>query len=208
MKASTFNLHSIHQKTKTISSNRQIIILVALFFAGLIFGSFSVKSESSFVSERLVPFYMNYVRAKSTESSLAVFFSSLLMYSTVIIFAYFIGLCAVGIPFVALIPLCTGVFIGSVSGHIYGTYMLRGLGYCGIIIFPSAVIAISAIIFASKESMLMSRNMLNLLSQRHNQQYEDFKSYSIRFAIYIAISCGAALIDTVMTHLFIGLFNF
>ncbi len=208
MKASTFNLHSIHQKTQYFSQNSGMIVLVSLFFAGLIFGSFSVKSDASFLSERLIPYYMNYVKVNATASELTVFFSSFLIYSAVIVFAYFIGLCAVGIPFVAAIPLFSGVFVGAVSGYIYGEYMLRGLGYCGIIIFPAAVIAVAAIIFASRESMLMSRNMLNLLSQRHNQQYEDFKSYSTRFLIYIAISAGAAAVETVMTHLFIGLFSF
>lgn len=208
MKASTFNLHSIRQKTKSFSSNRQIIILSALFFVGMIFGSFSIKSENSFLRERLIPLYMSYVKSKITASDLSVFFSSLLINSSVIVLTYFIGLCAVGIPFAALVPLISGVFIGAASGYIYQTYMLRGLGYCGIIIFPSAVIAVSAIIFAGRESMLMSKNMLNLLSQRHNQQYEDFRSYSVRFAIYIAVSAFGALIETVTTHLFIGLFSF
>lgn len=208
MKASTFNLHSISQRAKKITTNRQIIILVLLFLIGLIFGSFSIKSENSFISQKIIPLYMNYAKTKSTAKDITVFFSALMIDSAVIIFAYFIGLCAVGVPFVALVPLSSGALIGAVSGYIYQTYMLRGLGYCAIIIFPSAVITVAAILFASKESMIMSKSMLSLLSQRHNSQYEDFKSYSIRFIIYLAISCAGALVETIMTHLFIGLFSF
>lgn len=208
MKASTFNLHSIHLKAKTISSNRQIIILVILFFAGLISGSFAIKADNKFFIERIIPLYMSYVKSKATSGDITVFFTALLMYSSVIIFVYFSGLCAVGVPFAAFIPFISGLFIGSASGYIYQTYMLKGLGYCGIIIFPSAVIATAAIIFASRESLIMSRNMLNLLSQRHNDKYEDFRSYSIRFIIYIAVAGAGAMIQTILSHLFIRLFDF
>ncbi len=208
MKASTFNLHSIHLKAKTITSNRQIILLVTLFFAGLIFGAFAVKSGNTFFTSKLIPLYMSYVKSKATSNDITVFFTAMLIYSSVIIFAYFSGLCAIGVPFAAFIPVISGIFIGSASGYIYQTYMLKGLGYCGIIIFPSAVIATAAIIFASRESLIMSRNMLNLLSHRHNDKYEDFRSYSVRFIIYIAIAAAGALIQTVLSHLFIGLFDF
>lgn len=208
MKASTFNLHSLSKKAKSISSNRQIIVLVILLAAGLLFGAFSVKSDNSILLKKFIPMYMNYASSKAVMTDITLFFSSMLLYSTVIVISYFIGLCAVGIPFVAFIPFICGTFIGSVSGYIYGTYMLKGLGYCGIIIFPAAVIAISSIIFASRESMLMSRNMLNLLAQRHNQKYEDFRSYSMRFLIYLAVSAAGALVETMMCHLFIRLFSF
>ena len=208
MKASTLNLHSIANKTKIISSNKQMIILLGLFFAGLIIGSFSVKNENSFIVSKTISSYMSYVKSKAEISNIAVFFSTMLMSSSVIVIAYFIGLCAIGIPLISLIPLATGSFIGMISGYIYETYMLKGLGYCGIIIFPCAVISVSAIIFSCKESMLMSKNMLNLLSQRHNNKYNDFKTYSLKFVIYISISASGALIEAIMNHLFIRLFNF
>ena len=113
-----------------------------------------------------------------------------------------------GIPFVAFVPVLAGGFIGIISGYIYENYMLKGLGYCAIIIFPAAIIAVAAILFACKESFLMSVTMLNLLSQRRSQPLESFKNYSLRFAIYIAITAAGALTETIMTRLFIGLFAF
>lgn len=208
MKASTLNIHSLHQKAKSFYSNRNIIILVLLFLAGLIYGAFAVKSQNSFLYSKIMPLYMSYVKSKSNLSDLNIFFTTLLLNSSIIVSAYFTGLCAIGIPFVAMLPAVSGIFIGSVSGYIYQTYMLKGLGYCGIIIFPSAAITVASIIFAGRESMLMSKNMLNLLSQRHNQKYEDFKSYSVRFVIYVSLAALGALIETVMSHLFIGLFSF
>ena len=202
------NFHSIHQKAKSYSSNKNTIVLVMLFFLGLVLGVFSVKNQNGFLYNRVMPLYMNYVKTKKDLSDLSIFFTTLLLNSSVIISSYFIGLCAIGVPFVALIPALSGFYIGSISGYIYQTYMLKGLGYCGIIIFPSAAIIAATIIFASRESMIMSKNMLNLLSQRHNQQYEDFKSYSIRFAIYIALAAAGALTETVLNHLFIRLFSF
>lgn len=202
------NFHSVRQKAKSFSLNSNIIILMILFLAGLLFGAFAVKSGNSFICKNIIPIYMNYVKSKSTMSGVSIFFTTLLLNSGVIILTYFLGLCAVGVPLVAVVPVMSGSFIGIISGYIYQTYMLKGLGYCGIIIFPSAAITIASIIFASRESMLMSRNMLNLLSQRHNKYYEDFKNYSVRFLIYISLAAAGALIEAILTHLFISLFSF
>lgn len=208
VKASTLNIHSIKQKAKSLSSNSNIILLLILFMVGLIFGTFAVKSNNSIICKTLIPVYMNYVKSKSTTTVINTFFTTLLINSSAIVIAYFIGLCAIGVPFVASLPAISGVFIGSISSYIYQTYMLKGLGYCGIIIFPSAAITSAAIIFASRESMLMSINMLSLLSQRHNKHYEDFKSYTLKFVIYFSLASAGALVEAILTHLFIGLFSF
>ncbi len=208
LKASTFNLHSLKIKSKPIISNKQIIVLVILFFTGLVFGSFSIKNQESVLIKRIILTYMNYIKSKQSLNEITVFFKTMLLSSSVIIFSYFIGLCAIGIPLIILIPFSTGAFLGIVSGYIYETYTLKGLGYCGIIIFPAAVLIVASILFSCKESMLMSKNMLNLLSQRHNDKYEDFRKYSTKFLIYIIISCFGSFLEAILSHLFIRLFAF
>lgn len=208
MTTPTFNLHSVRQKIRGYSSNWQIYVLLLLFLVGIIIGSFVSKENGTLVTNKIADFYMEYLKTKPTISGLSVFFNTFLLASSAVVIAYFIGLCAVGIPFVALIPILAGGFIGTISGYIYENYMLKGLGYCAIIIFPAAIISVAAILFACKESFLMSVTMLNLLSQRRSQPLESFKNYSLRFSIYIAITAAGALTETIMTRLFIGLFVF
>lgn len=208
MTTPTFNLHSVRQKMQSYSSTWQMYVLLLLFLVGMTVGSFASKGDGTLVTNKIADFYMNYLKVKPTISGLSVFFNTFLLASSAIIVTYFIGLCAVGIPFVAFVPVLAGGFIGIISGYIYENYMLKGLGYCAIIIFPAAIIAVAAILFACKESFLMSVTMLNLLSQRRSQPLESFKNYSLRFVIYIAITAAGALTETIMTRLFIGLFAF
>lgn len=208
MTTPTFNLHSVRKKIRNYSTNWQIYVLLTLFLIGMIAGSFAVKGEGTLITKKISDIYMDYLSTKSSISGMSVFLNTFLLSSSAILLTYFIGLCAIGIPFVALVPILAGAFIGIISGHIYETYMLKGLGYCSIIIFPAAIITVAAILFACKESFLMSVTMLNLLSQRRSQPMESFKNYSIRFAIYIAITAAGAFTESIMTRLFINLFSF
>ncbi len=208
MTSTMFNLHSVKKKLHTYKFNWLLYLLVILFFVGLIFGSFTVKNSENFIIQKINDFYMNYLTSKYTLNSLSVFLNTLLLTSLAVIVTFFIGLCAVGIPFVALIPLVSGALIGIVSGNIYETYLLKGLGYCAIIIFPTAAISVGAILFACKESMLMSKSMLALLSGRRIQPEQSFKNYCIHFAVFIVITALAALLETILTNLFIHLFSF
>lgn len=208
MKTKMLNFHYISKRFKPGTINWQIILLTAIFFSGLIAGSYSAKDTTSFVSQKIISYYMNYIKLKYITPAFSTFLSSILLGSIFTLIAYFMGLCAVGVPFILLIPFAQGFYIGEISGYIYETFTLKGLGYCAIIIFPAAVIICASIIYASKESMLMSKNMLYLLSQRHQAVQESFRDYSVKFAIYMGIIVLGGIVETVTTRLFIGLFNF
>lgn len=208
MTSTMFNFHSVRQKIHSYKFNWLMYFLVALFFIGLILGSFSVKNSDSIIIQKINELYMTYLNSKYTLSSFSIFLNTLLLVSVAVIFSFFTGLCAIGVPFVALIPAVCGALIGIVSGYVYETFLLKGLGYCAIIIFPTAAISVSAILFSCKESMMMSRTMLSLLIKGRNQAEQSFRNYCIRFLIYILITVFAALTETVLTNLFIGLFNF
>lgn len=208
MTTTTFNIHSFRRKIHIDSSVWQMYALCILFFIGLIIGSFTVKNGNYYLTDKIIEYYMQYLKAKSTFSGAAVFFNTFLISSLLLVLNYFIGLCAVGIPFAALIPFGVGSIIGTVSGYIYETYMLKGLGYCAIIIFPAAVVITAAIILSCRESITMSSTMMSLLSQRPRGRQRTFKEYTVKFLFYLAALVGGSIIETAMTRLFISLFSF
>lgn len=208
MTTTTFNIHSFRRKMHIDSSVWQMYALCILFFLGLIIGSFTVKNGNYYLTAKITEYYMQYLKSKITFSGAAVFFNTFLISSLLLLLNYFIGLCAIGIPFAALIPFCLGCVIGTVSGYIYETYMLKGLGYCAIIIFPAAVVITASIILSCRESITMSSTMMSLLSQRPRGRQKTFKEYSVKFLFYLAALAGGSIIETAMTKLFISLFSF
>lgn len=203
----TFNLHSLNQKIKSYKFNWLIYIFLIIFLSGLIFGAISIKYNNA-ICENIGQVYLSYISKKETRSDFSLFINSFLIWSAGIIFTFFAGLSAVGIPVVGIIPGLFGYLIGTISGYLYETYLLKGLGYCGIIIFPSAAIALSAITFACKESLKMSKMMLSLLNNGRDRHHLSFKDYCLKYLIYILLCAAAALSETITFNLFSGLFVF
>lgn len=208
MQTKMLNLHSLRQRLKSINFNWMLMLLIGLFFIGLIFGCFVVKRGNNLISDKITEYYSLYLLNKNSYNMSMVFMNSFFMSATTVIISFFTGLCALGIPFVVCIPLVSGGIIGMVSGFLYETYLLKGLGYCTIIIFPAAAITLVALISACRESLLMSKNMLSILATGRNQQQNRFRSYCIKHLLYTALCAFAALIEAVLFNLFSNLFDF
>ena len=208
MKTTMFNLHTLNQRIKVYQLNWLMYLLVFLFFVGLIIGSFTIKNSENIFVERIVSIYSDYLKQKNSFRPLNVFMYTFLLSITAIFSSFFVGLCAVGIPFIVIVPISVGVIIGIISGYLYESFLLKGLGYCAIIIFPAAAIAIVGILFSCKESILMSKSMLSLLANGRSQNQNYFKSYCTKFIIYAGICALAAVIETILYHFFSDLFIF
>ncbi len=207
MTSTMFNLHFINQRIKKVNFNKTGFILSLLFIIGLILGALSIKTENLFAQSVSKKFF-EYVLNKENHSYISMFLNSLLLWSSGVVFSFFAGLSAVGIPVVAAVPGIFGALTGMCCGYMYDTYLLKGLGYCAIIIFPAAALGISALISASEESLLMSKKMLSLLNIGRDRHYSGFKNYCLKYLIYLLICIASALAETVMYYLFSGLFVF
>lgn len=208
MQTKMLNLHSLKQKVKGVEFNWIMLILITLFFIGLIFGSFSVKNSNSFLTEKITELYSAYLSQKDTFSSVIIFMYTFLLSMTAVVISFFTGLCALGIPFIVLVPFVSGAVIGTISGFVYETYLLKGLGYCAIIIFPAAAISLVSLISSCKESLLMSGNMLSILATGRAKEQNCFKSYCIKYLVFTLVCAAAALIEAVLFNMFSDLFNF
>lgn len=208
MKTNTLDLHHLTNKIKRFEFNWLLYFLVLIFFSGLIFGSVSIKNPENIIDQRIIDFYSEYLHNKNGLSIVLIFLYTLLISFVPVMISFFVGLCAVGIPFISAVPFVVGIIIGIISGYLYESYLLKGLGYCATIVFPSATVACSGIIMSCKESILMSRNMLSLLAMGRGQHNRRFSDYCIRYLIYTALCMLSALIQAVMYNIFSGLFIF
>ncbi len=208
MKVSMLNLNKLNKKIKATQKDWLLFFLVAVFFIGLVFGATGVRYRDNFFVSEIIELVNSFLHQKENVSLLLIFLYTLTITSAAVVAAFFIGLCAIGIPFVAIIPGIAGVIIGIISGYIYETYLLKGLGYCSTLIFPSAVITCVSILLSCKESIIMSKDMMFLLIDKRIKKENIFRNYCLKYLIYMCISCVSALTEIVLFNLFSKLFIF
>ncbi len=207
VKSKLINLNFVNKKIKGKKVRLLRYLLIFLFFAGLVIGSVSIKSDNEIIS-LLTERYVYFLKHKDDFSLTAIFLYSLLVLNLPVFFSFFIGVSAVGIPFSAVIPFIAGFLSGIFVGYTYETYLLKGLGFCAINIFPAAVITVSALIFATEDSINMSRSVLLLCTESRIKNDFNIKKYCLKFLIYVFICAIASLITVVMKYLFDDLFIF
>lgn len=182
------------------------LTLFFLFFIGLICGTLSVKFENS-ISDIIVLMFKQYngliVSYGFIKNFLNLFFNNIF----VIISMFFFGLCAIGTPFVCLIPLVKGIGIGVVSAYMYKSYLMSGFGYCTIVYYPPQIINMLCIIIGANESYINSKNLFYMMSS--SKQYEfDGKIYIIRYILILLLtiisSSIGAVLNTFLSNAFIS----
>ncbi len=188
--------------------HRKEIVLFLFFFAGLVLGAFAVRKNSSLLLDRLLSLFQNYSVVKAGQSA-AVNFSNALFKQIILLLSTFcIGLCAVGMPFLYLVPFGYGVGTGVVSAFLYKTYMLKGIGYCALILYPGVILTAAALVFACSVGAEMSRFLMNGLLAKDAAKEETFRQYCLKFLIAMGVAAGAALVETALYALFSGYFHF
>ena len=147
---------------------------------------------------------------KSQQSVFALFFSDWLGSLCFLFAAFTVGLCAVGLPFLTLIPLIKGIYLGALGGYMYTQYGLSGIGYCALIVYHGAALMLAALVYACSESMMMSADICGMLVNKTKSPDKNntLKLYCVRYGVLLAILFCASLINTAFFKLFSGYFSF
>ena len=197
-----------YYKPNTPVSHRREIVLFLFFFCGLLLGAFAVRKNSSPLLDRLLSLFENYSVVKSGQSTAVNFSNAVFKQLILLLCTFCIGLCAVGTPLLFLVPFAYGTGIGLVSAFLYKTYMLKGIGYCALILYPSVILTVAALVFACSVGARMSRNLMKGLLTKETDSAETFRQYCLQFMIPAAVSVCAALAETALYMLFSGYFQF
>lgn len=194
-----------------LKKNWKILMLLILFTLGMLLGTYLVKQDNKFVLELLPNLFKNYINSKECGSIAVNFISSLSVNFFFLIFSFILGLCVIGIPFIAMIPFLKGVGIGMLCGYMYLKYTFGGLGYCVLIIYPGLIISLLALLMSCNLSISSSYNLL-LVSTGNNEKTSkkdaDFKIYCLRNLIVLIITVFSSVIDSIVIKMFSNLFSF
>lgn len=186
----------------------KLITLVSIFLSGVIIGCITVKHIDTNINTKLVTMLTDFVMLRNTNSILNTFINSFSVSFLYLFIAYLFGLCAIGIPIVATIPLCRGIGLGIIGGYFYSTYSLSGAGYCIVIIFPAAIISTVALLYGCNESLVMSHDVFLSSKGKIPNQYENiFKRYNLRYLILTCFIAFSSVVDAIFSFLFANKFT-
>lgn len=192
------------KELKNFFSESKEYFLLLFFIAGILIGSFSVKQESS----ELMMIIENYKVMKSAQGFTRGFLNSFGINGIFIAISVFLGFSLIGSPLIYILMIFRGAAAGAFCGYIYSAYRLSGVGYSMVMIYPSLLIAVFALVLSCRDSSEYSVNAY-LKSVRGKGQYEkeETRIFLVRQLIYIGITAIAALLETSVNILFSGIFS-
>jgi len=191
----------------TLERSWQKLALLGLYAVGLFLGAKTAGGAASGWQARL----LELLRAQRLgRAELSAFGSALGYFGTDFLFmlaAFLLGLCAAGLPFVLLLPVLRGMGTGVVSGWLYMTYGLHGVGYSVLVLCPAAVVSLLIMLAYCKESMLMSGDMLLVVSNKQEKMESSLRLYVTRYLVLLLASVLAAALDALCFAMFAGIFE-
>lgn len=198
----------------TLKKNWKSIIFLFLFTFGILLGTYILKQNHDFTSTTLANILNEYISLKRGNTILDNFIASFKVNFIFVLLTFMLGFCAIGTPFITLVPVIKGIGMGLFCGYLYLNYNFSGLGYCVLIIYPGLIISLFALLSASNFSLSFSYEMLLSLFGTNNTKKKNLgaehqlKIFCIRYIIIFIISIIGSIVDSLTIKLFSGLFNF
>lgn len=203
-------------KTQTDASKADLLqkrkriffFLIGVFLIGMMYGSILLRDKSGTFLKHLGIIQETILSDKADqsvfESFCGSFGSSLLFFGC----SFLCGLSAIGQPLAVLSLFLKGLGLGSSMGYLYLHYGLSGIGYSALFLLPSGAIAVFALLLSVKESLRLS-NLLFFALIRGREQISAtvWKLYLCKHGILLLILGISALVDTVITFFFAGVFH-
>lgn len=187
------------------------LLLAAMLLSGLFVGSLLIASSGSSVTSFLETLMKTATTSRATQSFGATFSAAFLSNFYLLLITFLLGFSAISAPVIFLVPLYKGLGLGLSMGYLYMNYGFKGVGYCAFMIVPSAVLSVIAILLGCKESFHFSKIFLHYLfvgpKEAGASALPALRVYAVRFLLLLALVLGAALIESILTLLFGGIFT-
>lgn len=192
----------------TLIESKRVLIFTGIFAIGMLIGAGAVKANSATLVVKLLTIFNNYREVRMQQPMAINFCNSFINAFSYLVIIYCAGLCAVGTPVIYAVPLIRGLGLGLINGYLYNAYLIKGVGYSMLILFPGIVFYVIVMIMACNEGTLMSKEMLLMIMNKKLEGENSFKFYSVRFLLFCIITAIGALVETFFFSVFSGFFDF
>lgn len=194
--------------TEVLFKNKLLIISLAVFLAGIIFGIISVGKYKN-LTDFSAGFITDFMNLRNTEKFSKILLSSFFRSVTVLIIFAVFGTSMFGVVTVPFLLSVIGVVYGNITAYLYSEFSLKGIAFNAVIFLPSVVVFLIVLLLASKESVNFSLKISSLTfakSGLYNLTLE-FKKFLISFLLFISAALVSSIIDAVISCSFIKYFQ-
>lgn len=186
------------------SDNKITLIFITLFTVGVSFGSLSlgIFEEKSLITIKLIEKYFSENSNLSVIELVSRNIISSLIYLVAI---YCCGLCAIGLPIIAVVPIVKGISVGMIISYQYIFNGIKGFLYSLNILYLPTALFVCLLNFAYCEGMNMSLNVSSSVftfRSVENKRNITFIKFTKRFLIFATIIVIMSLIEGVLTAVF------
>ena len=195
-----------HILTVRATKKRELFLTGFMLF-GLVLGVWFVRGGNGW-ADKVSAVWDNYLYVKADQTNLSGFFTSLCWKILPLLGVFMTGLCAVGTPFLYAFPVGYGFLFGFLGAYMYAKYLLKGIGYCALILYPGAAIMGAVMINACSISVGMCGTILKSLSPKGQAEEANIRSYSWAFLTMLAIAAAVSVLDVAVYRLFFRYFQF
>lgn len=194
--------------TEVLFKNKLLIISLAVFLAGIIFGIISVGKYKN-LTDFSAGFITDFMNLRNTEKFSKILLSSFFNSVTVLIVFAVFGTSMFGVVTVPFLLSVIGVIYGNITAYLYSEFALKGIAFNAVIFLPSVMVFLIVLLLASKEAVNFSLKISSLTFSKsglYNLTLE-FKKFLISFLLFISAALVSSLIDAVISCSFIKYFQ-
>lgn len=187
------------------AKNNILVILVLLFVAGIIAGTFSVSHVKA-LSDYSEKYIEKFISVRTRASFISVTAESFVGSALTLLLTFAAGASLLGVVFVPMLFFLKGALCGGVSAFLCIEYSVKGIAFNAVLVVPATIVFVTAFILAAREAVKFSLVIakITLPGTPALNLAVDFKNYCGRYLFICLIVLASALTDAVLSCSFLS----
>lgn len=191
-----------------LKNNWRLLLLSFCFILGVSISTFFCRENNKIfsIAKELL---QSYLLVRTEGSFLTVFTNSFLFNAAFLVTIFTMGTSVIGVSLVPIITLVRGAVVGFLVSLIYSQYALNGIAFNALILLPPTVISATALIFAARESISFSLQVIQLTfpDKMPKSLCFAFQYYCRRYLLYLFFTLISAALDGWLSISLVTYFN-
>lgn len=203
-----FSLPNNDNSNSSFKKKKWFYLLLFTFTIGLMYGSIMLKSTSDNIFPILETIQKAFTKSKADNSFISNTLSSFTSSILFLFIVFLSGFSAIGQPVGFITLFIKGLGLGSCISYFYLTYSFQGLLYVLVIIVPSMLITLLALILSAKESIKLSNLIFSTFTSENSVTITTLKLYIIKHLVLVIFLIASSILDGLFAILFADIFKF
>ena len=190
--------------TEFIFKNNILVLMALLFILGIAAGTFSFSALKP-LQNYSAAFIERFVSDREGSAFFKILLDSFMHSMLMLMIIFTLGTSMLGVVLAPLSLTVRGVLYG-VTAMLYSEYGVKGIAFNAVLVLPSAIIFIIALLLAARESLRFSLviTKMSLPSTPSANLSFDFKNYCGRYLFISLIVLVSAVTDALLSHSFMS----